>query len=206
MHDGKDNQAQPDIDEPSKGKGAKLTSEGMKAIQGSNKAAKENNLQWTAKDGTMYHSYAQQAVDSSIDNVDKNVEVTNNLPVTKTDRYENQKYGIVDTLVEDNGHNTLIDYKTNDMSHWTIEEATRYGNEHGAQVASYIKSPEVPPSTRGYVLAIGKLSSSPEVTKAYEAALKKHGIETFFVGGDGKSEGVVKAVRSAMRKTRAKDK
>lgn len=34
MHDGKDNQAQPDIDEPSKGKGAKLTSEGMKAIQG----------------------------------------------------------------------------------------------------------------------------------------------------------------------------
>jgi ATP-dependent exoDNAse (exonuclease V) beta subunit len=44
---------------------------------------------------------------------------------------------IIDTLIEHKGNNTLIDYKTNDMTHGVYPYSR---DEHGNQLERYVKS------------------------------------------------------------------
>jgi hypothetical protein len=178
-----------------------LSPEGKMSIQGSDPGEDASSLQWNAKDGTLFHSIANQAVEDSLDKVDKGIEVTSNLPVPAKGENGKYQYGIMDLLIKDNGNYTVIDHKTNDMSNWTISDAIRYGHEQGSQVNHYVHSPELPASTRGVILAEGKSPSSKEIARAYVKAAREHAVDTVFVPGE-EPEDVVRAVRASMRKTR----
>jgi len=205
MKEGKEPRDIPEEERPESSKDKILSENGRKSLQGSVFVSNAISQPWSAKDGTNYHSISQQSVEDSIDDIDNGIEVTNNLPVKVKDENGDDQYGIVDTLIEDNGNNTIIDYKTHDMSTWTISDAIRYGYEHGSQVNGYMHSPEVPRSSRGEIFAVGKSSSSDDVAQAYVKAVGEYGVGTVFVPG-GEPDDVVRAAKASMKKTREMNK
>jgi ATP-dependent exoDNAse (exonuclease V) beta subunit len=98
---------------------------------------KQDDINWTHQDGTRYHAICQDTVRDQIEDVDNDIEVTNNKSIALKDQDGNPKEGIIDTLIEHKGHKTLIDYKTNDMSSWNIADAKKFGKEHGNQLELY---------------------------------------------------------------------
>jgi hypothetical protein len=181
-----------------------LTTPGQKSMQGPADAKDKtiDSLNWSHEDGTCFHTICQQAVQDEIEDVDQGVEVANGQEVSLLNDVGEPKKGVVDSIIEHQGQNTLVDYKTNDMSQWSIVDASRFGQEHGSQVQGYVQSPEIPKGAKGYIISIGKPSTSLEVTKAYEDALKQHGVDVVFAQG-GTPEDVVSAVKTAMNKTRS---
>jgi hypothetical protein len=175
----------------------------VSAIQGFTASPEQDALRWTRQDGSIYHAICQQEVQDQIEDVDRGIEVNNNYPVTVLDGDGVAQNGLIDTYVAHQGHNTVIDYKTNDMSCWTVADAVRFGHEHGSQVQGYIKSPDMPSNAQGYVLSVGKVSSSADVMQAYGNALAQHGVKCVFVDGIGDPNDVVAAVRKCIKQTRA---
>ncbi len=180
------------------------TKPGQKSMQGPIEAkdTARNGLNWSHEDGTRFHSICQQSVQDGIEDVEQDVEVINGQEVSLLSDTKEPKKGVVDTLVEHQGQYTLVDYKTNDMSQWSVVDAARYGQEHGSQVQSYLQSPKIPQGARGYIISVGKPSPSIEVTNAYKDALKQHEVDVVYAQG-GNPDDVVSAVKTAMNKTQS---
>jgi hypothetical protein len=163
--------------------------------------AKPKDIKWTPQDGTRYHSICQQTVLDQIEDVDNDIEVINNQSIIIKDKDGNPGVGIIDTLIEHKGNNTLIDYKTNDMNSWSISDAKRFGDEHGNQLERYVKSQNTLQGTKGYIIAIGRPSQSSEVLNTYVETVQTHDIGVLFPSG-GEPEDVVASVRQAMKQTK----
>jgi hypothetical protein len=112
--------------------------------------------------------------------------------VTKPDGHEEQGY--IDTLIEQGNKAIIIDYKTHDMSSWTLADAEYFGHEHGPQVQEYVHSPGRPSNTTGYIVAAGRSPDDAQVKEAYAATLSLYGVEARFPCG-GEPEAVAQTVR-----------
>lgn len=179
-----------------------LTPTAINSIRGMDANTAVNKFYWTHEDGSIYHAICEQEVQYQIEDGDRGIEVNNNFPVTVQAKDGTPRTGYIDSCIEDNGYTSIIDYKTNDMSTWSINDANRFGHEHGSQVQAYVNSPEVSSQAKGYVLSLGRVSNSPEVAQAYAKAVAEHGVQLVFVDGEGAPDDVVKAVRKCVKKTR----
>ena len=137
--------------------------------------------------GTFAHEAYQVAADETFDDVDHNVPVI----VTKPDGTQAQGY--IDTLINDR---VIIDYKTNYMPGWSVNDATRYGREHGQQVQEYVQSDGTPNDARGWVVATVP-PESEEVRAAYAEALAEHEVGVKFSPGEDQAS-VMNAVSDAV--------
>ena len=137
--------------------------------------------------GTFAHEAYQVAADETFDNVDHNVPVT----VTKPDGVQAQGY--IETLINDR---VIVDYKTNYMPRWSVNDATRYGREHGRQVYEYMQSDGTPNDARGWVVATVP-PESEEVRAAYAEALAEHKVGVKFSSGEDQVS-VMNAVSDAV--------
>lgn len=167
-----------------------------------NLEALTEKLRWTAQDGTRIHKIYEQSVEDAIDDVDNDVAVWNGEAVGVS--REGRLYGVIDTSIEHGDHTTIVDYKTHDMTDWTVAKAKRIGKEQGKQVESYVRSPQTPSDAQGYIIAVGRRPKDVEVEKAYVEVLAKHGVKVKFAEG-GEPEHVVKAVREAMSQTEQRE-
>ena len=162
---------------------------GRGAMQGNDLAqTPESDLRWTAQDGTADHVIYGQAVEDALDDPDKGINVYNNEHVTKPDGSE----GIIDTRI----NNVIVDYKTHDMSNWTVRQATNFGHEHGQQVQDYVQSPDTPADAEGYVIAAGRRPNDPLAQQAYTRTLAEHDVGVKYPAG-GEPQDIVNSAREA---------
>lgn len=160
---------------------------GKRAMQG-------DDLQWTAQDGTADHVIYQYSVEDALDDPDQDVYVYNNEKVTNPDGSQ----GVIDTRI----NNTIIDYKTNDMSLWSVSDARRFGYEHGRQVQGYVESPDTPDNARGYIIAAGRPPRDPKAQEAYTSTLAEHGIGVKYTAG-GEPDDIVNSVNETLQDTQS---
>lgn len=153
------------------------------------------DLKWTALDGTGVHTIYQEMVDCEIDDTSNGIEVYNNEGVNLS-----EGVGKIDTLIAHKGYTTIVDYKTHDMTNWTLAYAERLGREHGQQVKGYVDGTQIASGIKGYIIAVGRLPRDAEAKAAYVQAVAEHGVDVKFTEG-GEPEDVVKAVREAMQQT-----
>ncbi|MBK8904564.1 MAG: hypothetical protein IPM53_25520 [Anaerolineaceae bacterium] len=155
-------------------------------------AMKGNDLNWTPQDGTADHLIYQNAVEDALDDPDNNVNVYNNERVTNLDGSQ----GIIDTRI----NNTILDYKTNDMSNWKTGDALRYGHEHGQQVQDYMESVDTPDDAKGYIIAAGRRPIDPQVDETYANTLGEHNVGVKYPAG-GEPVDIVKSADEAFLET-----
>jgi len=163
---------------------------GMLSMQG-------DDLHWTAQDGTADHVIYQDSVEDALDDPDKGMSVYNNERVTNSDGSQ----GIIDSRI----NNTIVDYKTNDMSRWSVADATRFGHEHGSQVQGYVESVDTPADSQGFIIAAGRPPGDETVQEAYVQAADQHQVEVKFTRG-GEPEDIVSSVEEAVTETRMTSK
>ncbi len=154
-------------------------------------------LDWTARDGTILHTAYEDAVDDELGDPDNGVYVYNNYEVTIEKEDGSLTNGVIDTLIEHGDKATIVDYKTNDMSDWTISEAIHQAHEHGQQVKEYVDSPDTPSNAEGLIIAAGRSSLSSDAQQAYIDTLASYDVEVKFTEG-GTPEDIVDAVEAAM--------
>ena len=158
---------------------------GQRSIQG-------NDLHWTAPDGAIAHDGYQRAVEEALDDTDNGVSVYNNEQVTNPDGSQ----GFIDTRI----NNTILDYKTNDMSKWTSGDAVRFGHEHGKQVQGYVESPDTPDNAKGYIIAAGRPPQDTQVKKTYTNTLAEHDVGVKYPSG-GEPQDIVNSVDEAFHES-----
>lgn len=157
---------------------------------------------WTAGDGTRLHGGYETAVERRLLQREDVQFVESEYPVTVTNEAGQLENGRIDSYVEHDNHATLIDYKSNDMHNWSVEEARRHGSAHGRQMWEYIRSGGTPADSRGYILQTGRQSENPEVARNYAAAAEHfEGVTVTFPRG-GDLDSIADAAEAAVEQTR----
>lgn len=101
--------------------------------------------------------------------------------------------GRIDLRVDDK---YLFDYKTHDMREWTDTQATRYGDEHGKQMRSYVESWDTPDDAHGWLVSTVP-PNSEFVREAYSSAAGKHNVDVIF-GKSEQPEDVIDAIENTI--------
>lgn len=169
---------------------AKVDTKGQIAIQG-----------WSAKDGTGAHDLYETAVEDALDET-----ATRDGVCREVSSEMMTSAGEIDTYIQKGNKGLVIDYKTHDMSNWTVSNAQVYGKEHGQQIQQYMTaisqdtaSYSVPfENLTGYVVAVNKLPKNPQALQTYLAALNFFGVS--FISSDGNTESVTKTVTDLTKK------
>jgi hypothetical protein len=117
--------------------------------------------------GTFAHDGYEIAADDHFEDVETEKEVR-----VQRDPAKGQETGYIDAVVDER---YLFDFKTNYMKDWTERDATRHGHEHGAQVKSYVDSPDTPADAKGWIIA-SVPPDSPDVRKTYSEVLGGYGV------------------------------
>ncbi len=156
-----------------------LSPDATKSIQG-----------WTAQDGGDLHRYYEYAVEDALDETalqDSGCrEVFSEFPTAENGR--------IDTFIKKDNKGLIVDYKSHDMSDWSVSEAIRQAQDHGRQVQNYMASiteSEGIDSSNvwGHIILVGKLPKDKEALEAYQTTLN-----TFNVGMETSSTGEEKDI------------
>lgn len=131
------------------------------------------DLGWTALDGSAAHEGIQRELYLG----DFEFAETE-YPVRVPDGSGGYREGRLDAYLDDRH---IVDLKTHDASGWSVPDASRYGDDHGRQVAGYVASPDVEPGCQGHLALCGR-EPSAEAKAAYSDAATQHGVSTFWLG------------------------
>ena len=104
-----------------------------------------------------------------------------------------EQVGRIDAVIDEKH---LFDFKTNYMKDWTEKDAIRYGHEHGAQVRSYVDSPDTPGDAQGWIIA-SVPPDSPDARKTYSDILGSYGVGVKYSQSE-QQEDVIRAMEEAI--------
>ncbi len=150
---------------------------------------------WTALDGTNLHMLYEGVVEGALDQTALHEgicrEVSSEMGTSA---------GELDTYIKKGNQGLVIDYKTHNMSGWSLGDAEKYATEHGSQVQKYMHTISqdgvgysIPAANlAGCILAVGKLPEKPQVLSTYQTVLGSFGVN--FMASPGDAESVKKAV------------
>ncbi len=171
-------------------KSAKIGKKGQGAIQG-----------WSAQDGTGTHRLYEDSVEDALDETAERDGVCREVSSEMS-----TSAGNVDTYIQKGKNGLVIDYKTHDMTNWTVADANRYAQEHGQQVQGYMTAISQDgadysvPSDKlaGYIVAVNKLPQEEKALQAYQDVLNSFGVQ--FVSSDGDAKSVTQTVTKLAKK------
>jgi hypothetical protein len=166
----------------------------------------EDELEWNHIDGSRDHAIFGQAVEDALDDPDKKaqrkaVSVYSNAFRNVKNEEEMEKNGFADSVIEHDGKATILEYKTDDMSRWTVAEAQARGDDYGRQVQSYVQSKDSPLNCKGYIIAVGRPPIDDLASQEYIKTLTHYDINVIFTKGGDISD-VVNAAKEAMEMTK----